>query len=156
DVLREAAAELANPGASEAQKERAAAQIKWAMKSEDVKRIDGMLKLARCERPVLPADLDRDPYLLNVANGTLDLRTGQLRPHRREDLLTKMAPVEYDPAATCPTWLRFLDRVMKGNANLIGYLQRVLGYSLTASVVEQVLWFLHGTGANGKSTFIST
>jgi putative DNA primase/helicase len=155
-LLSDAAKEAADPAASETQKERAVARIKWALRSEDTKRIDGMLKLARCERPVLPADLDRESFLLNVENGTVDLRTGQLRPHRREDLLTKLAPVHFDPAAQCPRWLSCLDRVMKGNANLIGYLQRVLGYSLTASVSEQVLWLFHGTGANGKSTFIST
>src|SRR5260370_25135529 len=103
--------------------------------------------------PVLPADLDRDGMLLNVLNGTIDLRTGKLREHRRSDLLTKLAPVEYNPEAKCPTWLRFLDRIMEGNAALIGYLQRVGGYSLTGDASEQALWFFYGSGANGKSTF---
>jgi putative DNA primase/helicase len=132
--------------------------VAWALKSESAKLIGWMLGLARSEPgiPIESSEMDRDPYLLNVKNGTIDLRTGQLRPHRREDLLTKMAPVHHDPDAPCPRWLEFLDRVMGANNNLIGYLQRVLGYSLTANVSEQVLWLFHGTGANGKSTFTST
>ena len=93
---------------------------------------------------------------MNVLNGTLDLRTGTLRPHRREDSLSKLAPVIYDENATCPRWLKFLDRVMDGNKDLITYLQRVAGYCLTDEVSEQCLWFLHGTGANGKSTLLQT
>jgi putative DNA primase/helicase len=156
NMLSAASASVANPTATKEEKEQAAARIKWALKSEETKHIDGMLKLARCERPVLPNHLDRDPFALNVLNGTLDLRTGQLREHRREDLITKLAPVEYHPDATCPRWLGFLGRIMDGSANLIGYLRRVVGYALTADVREQSLWFFHGTGANGKSTFIST
>src|SRR5262249_42619623 len=87
--------------------------------------------------------------------GTLDLRTGQLRPHRREDLLTKLAAVPFDPDAPCPQWLRFLDRIMDGNKDLINYLQRVIGYSLTGNVREQCLFFFYGRGANGKSTFLN-
>jgi putative DNA primase/helicase len=104
--------------------------------------------------PVLANQLDQDPLLFNCANGTLDLRTGQLRAHRREDLLTKLAPVTYDPNAQCPRWLKFLDWAMRGNASLVGYLQRVTGYCLTGDVGEQSLWFFHGAGANGKSTFL--
>jgi putative DNA primase/helicase len=104
--------------------------------------------------PVVPKQLDQDPWLLNCANGTLDLRTGQLREHCMEDYITKLVPVDYDPNAKCPLWNRFLRRVMDGQGVLIGYLQRVVGYSLTASVREQVMWFLHGTGSNGKSTFL--
>jgi putative DNA primase/helicase len=94
--------------------------------------------------------------LLNVRNGTLDLRTGRLCGHRRENLITKLAPVLYDPAARCPLWERFLHRVMGGNVGLTSYLQRVVGYGLTGDVSEQALWFLFGTGANGKSTFLAT
>jgi putative DNA primase/helicase len=117
-----------------------------------------MVSLARSEPgiPILPTEMDVDPFLLNVWNGTLDLRKGELREHRREDRLTKLAPVRFLPDAKCPTWLRFLDRIMAGNADLIGYLQRVIGYSLTSNVDEHCLWLLHGSGQNGKSTFLAT
>ena len=117
-----------------------------------------VLQLATSERgiPVLPSDLDRDPFLLNVLNGTIDLHTGTLREHRREDLLTKIAPVQYDPHAECPLWHAFLDRIMDGNDRLITYLHRTAGYSLTADVGEQCLFFFYGEGANGKSTYLNT
>ena len=75
-----------------------------------------MVTLARSEPPVVAraTDLDANPYLLNVANGTVDFRTGELQPHRREDLITKLAPVEYDPNATCPRFLEFLDEIFDG------------------------------------------
>lgn len=131
---------------------------KHAAASESAKSISAMIRLSRSELgvPVLPADLDRDPWVLNVLNGTLDLRTGILRPHRRDDLLTRLAPVAFDPAAVCPIWEAFLDTIMDGNARLIEYLRRVIGYVLTGNVDEQVMWVLYGEGANGKSTFLNT
>jgi putative DNA primase/helicase len=98
--------------------------------------------------------MDRDGWLFNVVNGTIDLQTGQLREHRREDLITKMAPVAFDANATCPSWDRFMLEIMDDNKDLVGYLQRAVGYAMTADVREQVLFFLYGTGSNGKSTFI--
>jgi putative DNA primase/helicase len=138
--------------------DNATAQLTWWTKSEDARRINAMLEMARSEEgiPVLPDQLDNDPFLLNVLNGTLDLRTGRLGPHRREDYLTKMCPVEYRADARCPQWEKCLARVMDDNDDLVGYLQRVTGYGLTGDVREQCLWFLHGTGANGKSTFLGT
>jgi putative DNA primase/helicase len=129
-----------------------------ARRSESAMRIRAMVSLAESEPgvPVLPNEMDRHEWLFNVKNGTIDLRTGELRPHRREDILTKIVPVEYDPVAECPTWLAFLERIMAGNRNLIGFLQRAAGYSLTASTQEQCFFLLHGTGANGKSVFLTT
>jgi putative DNA primase/helicase len=117
-----------------------------------------MVKLAESEPgiPVTPAQLDADPWVLNVLNGVLDLCTGKLREHRRDDLLTKLAPVAYDAAAVCPTWEAFLSRVLAGDVELIRFAQKALGYSLTGSTQEQCLFMLYGTGANGKSTFIQT
>jgi putative DNA primase/helicase len=132
--------------------------IRHALKWEDARAISRSLELARSEPgiPLLPGDLDRDPFLLNVLNGTLDLRKGELRPHRREDFITKLAPVRFDPQAQCPRWLKFLDRIMAGNRDLITYLQRLVGHGMTGDVSEQCLWFFHGGGANGKSTFLLT
>jgi putative DNA primase/helicase len=137
--------------------DRRKALVRHASRSESAHSVRAMIELTRSQPgiPILPADMDRDPWALNVANGTLDLRTGHLRPHRREDLLTKLAPVTFDPAATCPLWDRCLDVWMDGNADLVDYLRRVIGYALTADVSEQVLFFLHGAGSNGKSTFLN-
>jgi len=131
---------------------------RWAAQSENEKRLRSMLALAQSEPgiPVLPDQLDADPWALNVENGTLDLRTGDLRPHRRENFITKCIPVAYDPAATCPNWLAVLDRIFDGRASLITFLQRALGYSLTGDTSEQCLFLLWGSGANGKSTVLST
>lgn len=131
---------------------------KHAMKSEANPRIKAMIESAQSEPdiPVLPHELDADPWLLTCLNGTLDLRRGELREHRREDLITKLAPVEYDPEATAPIWDAFLQRIMAGKKDLIAFLQRAVGYSLTGDASERVLFFLYGRGANGKSTFLET
>jgi len=129
---------------------------KWAIKSQARDRLTALVDLARCERPVAVEDLDSNPWLLNVKNGTLDLRTGELLPHRREDFITKLAPVRYEPAAACPRWDAFLHRIMQGNQNLTRFLQRLAGMCMTGSVSEQYLFIAHGAGANGKSVMLDT
>jgi putative DNA primase/helicase len=84
-----------------------------------------MLSLAEHELVISPEQFDADPMLLNAFNGTLNLRTGQLQPHRREDYLMKIAPVEYDPRAPAPTWEAFLDRIFEGNRAVISFMQRL-------------------------------
>ena len=132
--------------------------VSHALRSESDSRLRAMIHLTESEPgiPVMPEDLDADPWLLNVENGTLDLRTGELRPHSRADLLTKVVSTEYREDAPCPQWTAFLERVMGGDADLIAYLQRVVGYTLTGDTREQCLFMLYGTGANGKSTFLET
>lgn len=132
--------------------------LQHALRSESRARLEAMVALAQTEPDIaVPASaLDADSWLLNVANGTLDLRTGGLLPHRREDLITKLVPVPYDPAAKCPRFEAFLDRIMAGNADLIRFLQRTIGYSLSGLATEQVFFILHGVGANGKSTLLET
>jgi putative DNA primase/helicase len=136
--------------------ERRMKLVKHALASEQAMRLRGMAALAESEPgiPVTPDDLDRDAWLLNVNNGTIDLRTGQLREHRREDLLTKLAPVDYTPGAHSALWERFLRDVTGGDEALIAFLQRAVGYSLTGSTEEEVLFFVHGPAASGKSTFV--
>lgn len=124
----------------------------WALKCESAHRIRNMVDLARSEVAVQPEDLDTDLWLFNVANGTLDLRTGQLRPHNRDDYITKLAPVAYDASATAPTWHGFLHKIMSGNENLTKFLQRAIGYSLTGNTSERSIFINYGVGRNGKST----
>ena len=99
------------------------------------------------------SELDAFPWLLNVSNGTLDLKTGELRNHRREDLLTVTVLIDYDANAKCPIWEAFLRSSLKGDLDLIKYHQRISGYVLTGDVSEQVLFFFYGEGQNGKSVF---
>jgi putative DNA primase/helicase len=87
---------------------------------------------------------------------TLDLRTGQARPHRREDYNTKITAVAADERVPIPLWTRFVDRVTAQDEELQAYLQRVAGYCMTGVTIEHVLFFLYGTGANGKSVFLNT
>ncbi len=131
---------------------------KWSLDSENQGRLRAMIGLAASEPgvPVVPERLDGDPYLLNVRNGTLDLRTGTLLPHRREHLITKLAKVAYDPRAQCPTWKTFLSQIMDGNERMIGFIKRALGYSLTGDVGAHVFFVLYGAGRNGKSTLLLT
>jgi P4 family phage/plasmid primase-like protien len=132
--------------------------VKHALHSEAASRIKSMVELAQSEPgiPVAIDQLDADPWLLNCANGTIDLRTGKLLPHDRNNLCTKQVLVNFDPQAECPTWKVFLNRIMDGNKHLIRFLQRAIGHSLTGMTMEQVVFILYGTGANGKSTFIET
>src|SRR5262249_38231738 len=146
------------------------------LKSESADKLAGMLKHAHSERgiPITPEQLDANPWLLNCRNGILDLKAGMLHQHRPQDLCTKRIDVDYDPYALCPNWLAFLYRVMgrpkpddEGLAGilrarhqrarrLVRFLQRAVGYSLTAVTTEAVLFFMYGTGDNGKSTFSET
>ncbi len=124
----------------------------WANTSESAARQIAMIELARSDSLVVqrPGDFDRDPFALNVANGTIDLHIGQLRPHRREDLIRRLAPVDFAPGAPCPLWLSFLERVLPAPA-VRAFFQRAVGYSLTGDISEHALFLLYGLGANGKS-----
>jgi putative DNA primase/helicase len=139
------------------QLDEAKKELSWALECEAAARINAMLDMARSEPgiPVLPADMDCDSWLFNCSNGTVDLRTGALRPHRREDLITKLSPTEYRPDAPCPNWLAFLEAIFQGDENVILFMQRLLGYCLTGDVREQILPIFWGAGANGKSTLVN-
>lgn len=157
------------------------ALLKHIHSSLSTARLKAMLAQTQDEPgiPVQPEDLDCDPWLLNCTNGTVDLRTGERYDHRKEDLLTKCLDIPYDKTATCPTWLKFLWRIMGGTvtpddpdmasgeleqreladtqaAEMIAFLQRAVGYTLTGSVEEQVAFLLHGPTKTGKSTFLGT
>jgi putative DNA primase/helicase len=155
---KETALSVLEEVAREKDDNRRQALLKHATRSQNAHSIRGMIELARTE-PIIAVEtssFDVDPWLLNCPNGTLDLRAGKLREHRREDLLTRCLSVAFNSDATAPGWDCFLKRVFAGDAELIDYLQRLFGYCLTGEVNEQVFVFLHGSGANGKSTLIET
>ena len=100
--------------------------------------------------PVRESDLDQDPWLFNVLNGTLDLRTGTLRTHAREDLITNLSETEYDANAVCPRWERFLQEIFQNDVDIMGFVKRMAGYMLTGDTREECLFVLVGKGQNGK------
>jgi putative DNA primase/helicase len=127
---------------------------KHAVASASEARLRAMTSLAESELDVLvsPRDLDSDPWLFNVKNGTVDLRMGELREHRREDLITRITNVEYVPDADSNIWDDAIDRVTGSDPDLAAFLQRAYGYSLTGHTYEHKLFFAHGPGATGKTT----
>jgi P4 family phage/plasmid primase-like protien len=129
--------------------------LTFAVKSESAASIRNMIELARPldNIPIMPDEMDLDPMLFNVQNGTIDLRTGQMRPHNRDDKITKISPVTYDPSATCPRWDAFLNTIFSKNAELIEYIQKQAGYALTGETKEEDFSIHYGTGGNGKSKF---
>jgi P4 family phage/plasmid primase-like protien len=130
---------------------------RMAVKGRSVSRLRAALSIAEADARVTaePSDFDTDPWAFNALNGTIDLRTGDLRPHRKADRLTLCAPVAYDAKAKAPLWHAFLAHVQP-DAGMRHYLQQAVGYSLTGSTVEECMWILVGGGQNGKSTFLET
>jgi putative DNA primase/helicase len=140
---------------------------KFAHSSLEAKRITTALQDLRSSLTVKAEELDQNPWLLNFRNGTMNLKTGQLQQHRKEDFITKLVDHEFNQTATCPTWMKFLDRIMGGGpdagendlktaAEMTSYLQRALGYSLTGTTREKAVFMCFGTGNNGKSTMLAT
>ncbi|PZS13491.1 MAG: hypothetical protein DLM64_03230 [Solirubrobacterales bacterium] len=127
-----------------------------AKRSESAARLKAMLELAQSDKRLIThtAAIDRDPYLLSCGNGTVDLRTGQLRPSSPADLITSGVALNYRPEAPSPSWLRFLDDVFAGDQELVDFMQRWAGYCLTGDTREQCFAILYGDGANGKSTLV--
>ncbi len=130
----------------------------WAIQSEHVNRLRAMVELASTDPRVVASQdtFDTDPMALNVRNGTIDLNTGQRRPHGREDMCTKLIDIVYDPDASAAAWDQFLLDIMAGDTDMISFLRRAVGYSLTGDTGERVLFLLHGGGRNGKSTMVET
>lgn len=127
---------------------------KFAASCLNSQRITNSLREAQPHLAITLKELDRDPFLFNCLNGTIELRTGRLREHRREDFITKLAPVNYNPAARSELWDRAIDEWTGGNKELQDFLQRAIGYSLTGDTREEVLFFVHGPAAAGKSSFL--
>jgi putative DNA primase/helicase len=131
---------------------------KWAITARSEPRIRAALELAKSEREIAitPDALDSDPYLLACANGTIDLRTGELRESEPADLISLGTGVHYDGDAKCLRWAMFLREVFGNDEELIGFVKRLVGYSLAGEALERILAVLWGDGYNGKTTFIET
>ncbi len=138
-------------------KDERRAIAKFAKETDSRKGISNMLALAgsRLTFAITADMLDSDAWLLGSEDITFDLKTGSTRDASRKDLITKSIGPRYDSAAACPLWLKFLERIFAGDAELISYVKRAFGYCLTGSMGEQVFFFCHGSGSNGKSKFLA-
>lgn len=128
--------------------------IRNARTLESYSRKKAMMQSAQNLLAVAINKMDTHPFLFNVSNGTIDLKTGRLRPGRREDLMTKRSYVKFDPDATCFVFLKFLDTIFPNDPAMIKYIRKTFGYSLTGCVDEQCFFLFHGDGQNGKSTLL--
>jgi len=130
--------------------------MKWALSSESATRIRAMVELATTEPEIIARSeaFDADPWALNCPNGTIDLRTGELRLHHRDALLTKVTGAEYDPNARDPILDRFLNDATNGQDDFRQYLQRAIGYTLAGVTDEEDVFLLLGPGGSGKTTLI--
>ena len=155
-MAKEAARERYRKAADIEDAEKKKSVAKWAIKSESRSKLDAALDLAQSETPIADSGecWNADPFLLGVQNGVIDLRTGQLRPGKPEDGITLHTDIAFDADAECPRWEQFVGEIFNGDRELIDFIQRAVGYSLTGDVSEQCLFTLHGRGANGKSTFL--
>lgn len=130
----------------------------WARHSQSSRGIDAALK-ELAALPEVATDVnafDRDPDVLAVANGVVNLRTGELAPHDPALLLTRRVEVDYDPAARAPRWESFLEEIFQAHPDLPGFMRRWVGYGITGRTDEQAFAVLYGTGANGKSVLTDT
>ena len=130
---------------------------KYGRACESVAKQESMLKALSRLKEVADGGgrWDANPNLIGVANGVVDLTTGTLRPGKQEDLITLGVPIAFDPAAKAPRWEQYLLEVFDGDEELVGFIQRAVGYSLTGSTKEQVMLLCHGKGSNGKSIFLN-
>ena len=120
-------------------------------------RQTAMLNLVKTVVPTEPDELDANAMLLNTPTGTIDLTTGEVKAHDREDKITKITKATFgDINVECPRWDEFLNEILSGNAELVDFLQRSVGYALTGEIRENVIFILHGDGANGKTTLVET
>ena len=129
---------------------------KWANASQNKWRIWAAVDLLKHKVPIYPKDLDRDIYLFNVLNGTIDLRSGKLKKHDPSDLITRIAPVEYDPDAECPEWEKYIAQGFEGNEENIKYVQKCTGYLLSGATSERCMFDGCGPTSTGKTTYANT
>ncbi len=131
--------------------------IEFISKWQTRRQRETILKDAQDVHPLSVSAFDKDIYLLNCKNGTLNLKTRDFREHRAEDFITKIAGAHYDPSAKCPRWERFIDEVMSGDKEKAEFFQKSLGYALTGDTRYEAMFILFGaTTRNGKGTSMET
>ncbi|MBI9103775.1 MAG: hypothetical protein JEY99_15270 [Spirochaetales bacterium] len=132
--------------------------MEHASRNKTIRKIEALVRGATWKREIriTPNKLDTDKFLFNCQNGTIDLTCGRLKSPEREDKITRMSPIEYDPDAQCPTWLNFLSDIFLKKKETVAYVQKAAGWCLSGDVSVQAMFILYGAGANGKSTFINT
>lgn len=137
-------------------KQESEALQRWGRRSLNSAGISALLVSAETDAQIRAPfpDFDRNPMLVPCSNGTFNLKTGKLQPHSRGDLITHQLNVAYDLTATCPRFMAYLDRVMDGDQEMMDFIVRMMGYTLTGQSGEQVFFFLYGNGNNGKSTLL--
>ena len=128
--------------------------FKHARRTNNRTGLNAFLEIAQRKKTVLMDEFDRDPYLLNCQNGTLDLRTGELQSHDRRHRITRVVNADYDADAEPEAFKDFLETIQP-DPSVRAFLQRSIGYSLLGNVRERSFWILYGTGANGKSVFVN-
>ncbi|HYH67312.1 MAG TPA: phage/plasmid primase, P4 family, partial [Urbifossiella sp.] len=157
EAFRRRGSAVGEAAVAAAEKDQKAAEdaLKWAKKSQDARLLAGMLKLARTDLAIDKgsAQFDTARYLLNCPNGTVNLRTGELRPHDPTDYITKLCPTNYDPAAAAPRYRKFLAQILP-DAAVADYVREVGGYAATGEVSDQSVHFFVGDGSNGKSVLL--
>jgi putative DNA primase/helicase len=128
----------------------------FAVKREQDSQFRAMISRLRALDgiPARSGDFDQDTHKINAMNHTIDLKSGLTYAHHRPDMITRRIEVTYNPEATCPRWMQFLGEIFSGDLDLIDYVQRAIGYSLSGDVSEHCLFVLYGMGRNGKSTFL--
>jgi putative DNA primase/helicase len=138
--------------------DRRAALLQHAIKSQADSSHRATIRMARSEHGVVARDeeFDSDPLLFNVRNGTVDLRTGQLREHRREDLITQLCDLEFHSDRRADRWERLIREVVGGDQEQYDFLHRVFGQTLAGSMKEQKMYIIYGNGGNGKSVVLDT
>jgi putative DNA primase/helicase len=157
-LAKQTARQRARSALGIANDEESRREFSWARQSEGRYRIDAALDLAKSEPPISDdgKGWDADPWIFGVANGIVDLRTGELRIATQRDRITKFSPVTFTAGAKSPRFEHFMNEVFGGDLALIGYVQKALGYSLTGNTREQCLFACYGEGSNGKSTLLET
>ena len=156
DIIRKAHAAVRAiyaEAANTADEDKRKAIARHAIFSEGRSRVENMINQSRPYVPIRPEELDHHPMLLNVRNGIVDLATGDLMPHSRDYLITRLVDIDFKPDSECPEFEKFITLITGSDAELSLFLQLAVGYTLTGRTDEHCLFFLHGSGMNGKTTF---